>query len=259
MPEHYHAIQLVRTDDAEYVSWRRRMADKRPSRGGPRHAGEMMGGLVEKCVQHYLRGFVPLLDEHILTWEQRMRTGRAGRLYRELDGVWQIDEEALCLFEIKFTFPENMERGVGLKQLNIAQEILFASGKYQYILKRMVYVGDEPVVVLEDLPVLAPDDEYEELGVIWVPTAAIETAAQELELTLPENWREPESREGYVEDPEREEWRQYADTSQKGNVKSGEPQGEADGDSTEGGEAADIPADNPLAEALRRALGKGKG
>ena len=48
---------------------------------------------------------------------------------------------------------------------------------------------------------------------IWIPTAAIEAAAQELELTLPENWREPESREGYVEDADREEWRQYADTS----------------------------------------------
>ena len=250
----YHLIQLVRTDDAEYVAWRRRMADKRPSRGGPRHAGEMMGGLVEKCVQHYLRGFVPLLEEHILTWEQRMRTGRAGRLYRELDGVWQIDDESLCLFEIKFTFPENMERGVGLKQLNIAQEILFASGKYQYILKRMVYVGDEPVVVLEDLPVLNPDDEYEELGVIWVPTAAIETAAQELGLTLPENWREPESREGYVEDPEREEWRQYADTSRKDDPK----QGAAEDAAEEGEEAEEIPADNPLAEALRRAMEKGQ-
>lgn len=254
MLTHYHAIQLVRTDDAEYVAWRRRMADKRPSRGGPRHAGEMMGGLVEKCVQHWLRGFVTLLDEHILTWEQRMRTGRAGRLYRELDGVWQIDAESLCLFEIKFTFPENMMRGVGLKQLNIAQEILFESGKYQYILKRMVYVSDEPVPVLDDLPVLEPNDEYEELGVIWVPTAAIEAAALELELTLPENWREPESREGYVEDPEREEWRQYADTSQKDSVRTVET--EADAEETEA-EAA-IDPNSPLAQALRRAMQKGQ-
>ena len=237
-----HNIMIVRPDDPEYVAWRRRMADKRPSRGGPRQAGEYMGGLAEQCVQHYLKGFVPLQEERILTWEQRLRNGRAGRLYRELDGVWTIDHESLCVFEIKFTFPENMERGVGIKQLRIAQETLFASGRYQYVLLRLVYISDDPVVVLDDLPGLEPNDENEELGVIWIPTAAIEAAAQELEITLPENWREPESREGYVEDADREEWRQYADTSAR-------EAGEA-GEDTE--EAA---VNNPLAEALRRAMG----
>jgi hypothetical protein len=237
-----HNIMIVRLDDPEYVAWRRRMADKRPSRGGPRQAGEVMGGLAEQCVQHYLKGFVPLQEERILTWEQRLRNGRAGRLYRELDGVWTIDHESLCLFEIKFTFPENMERGVGIKQLRIAQETLFASGRYQYILLRLVYISDDPVPVLDDLPSLEPTDENEELGVIWIPTAAIETAAQELEITLPENWREPESREGYVEDADREEWRQYADTSAR---EAGEP----------GEDAEEAAVNNPLAEALRRAMG----
>ena len=71
---------------------------------------------------------MPLQEERILTWEQRLRNGRAGRLYRELDGVWTIDHESLCLFEIKFTFPENMERGVGIKQLRIAQDTLVCVG-----------------------------------------------------------------------------------------------------------------------------------
>jgi len=238
-----HAIMLVRPDDPEYVSWMRRMADKRPSRGGPRQAGEYMGGLVELCVRHYIEGFVTLQEERILTWEQRMRTGRAGRLYRELDGVWTIDHESLCLFEIKFTFPENMERGVGIKQLNIAQELLYASARYQYVLKRLVYISDTPVSVLDDVPVLEPNDENEELGVIWVPTEAIEAAALALELTLPENWREPESREGYLENPEREEWRQYADTENREAGETGE-------------DAEEAAVNNPLAEALRRAMGK---
>ena len=132
---------IVRPDDPEYVAFMRRMADKRPGRGGPRQAGEYIGGIIERCVQQYLKGFVSLQEERILTWEQRLRNGRAGRLYRELDGVWTIDHESLCLFEIKFSFPENMERGVGIKQLNIAQELLFASGRYQYVLKRLVYIG----------------------------------------------------------------------------------------------------------------------
>lgn len=236
-------IQLVRPDDPEYVGWRRRMADQRPSRGGPRHAGEYLGGLVERCVQHYLRQWVPLQEERILTWEQRLRNGRAGRLFRELDGVWTIDEESLCLFEIKFTFPENMERGVGLKQLEIAQDLLFTSNRYRYILLRMVYVSDEPVVVLEDVPAVDPDDEYTELGVIWVPTEAIESAARELEIELPENWREPEAREGHLENPDRDEWQQYADTASR------------DSGASES-EATELAPDNPLAQALRRALGQ---
>ena len=248
-----HNLMLVRPDDPEYVAWMRRMRDSRPSRGGPRHAGEYIGGLIERCVQHYLEGFVPLQAERILTWEQRLRNGRAGRLYRELDGVWTIDHESLCLFEIKFSFLENMQRGVGIKQLNIAQNLLFGSGRYQYVLKRLVYIGDEPVVVLDDVPTLSPDDENEELGVIWVPTLEIEAAAVVLEITLPDNWREPESREGVVEEPEREEWRQYADTSARAQA---EGEGEAEGGEAET-DALAAAADNPLALALRRALGKG--
>ncbi|HLK57673.1 MAG TPA: hypothetical protein VKU00_13995 [Chthonomonadaceae bacterium] len=231
----FRNIRLVKPDAPEYVAFMRRMADKRPVRGGPRAAGEYLGGIIERCVQHWLRGFVPLQEERILAWEQRQRSGRHGEMFRELDGVWQIDAESLCLFEIKMTYPENMENGVGLRQLDIAAETLFLSGKYHYILKRLVYVATEKVAVLEDVPELAPDDEYEELGVIWVPPDAVVAAAQALELELPENWQEPESREGHITLPEQEEWRQYAEAG-------------VDSQEEEGG------SDNPLAEALRRAL-----
>lgn len=231
----YRHVRLVKPDDPDYIAFMRRMADTRPSRGGPRAAGEYLGGLVELAIRHWLGGFVPLQEERILAWEQRQRNGRHGTLYRELDAVWRIDFESLCLYEMKLTFPENMERGVGIRQLDIAANTLYIDKQNRYILKRLVYVGEEQVPVLENLPVLAPDDEYEELGVIWVPPDAVETAARELELELPPDWLLPESREGVMEDPEREEWRQYADTEVR------EPTEEA------------LP-DNPLADALRRAL-----
>jgi hypothetical protein len=242
--ETYRNIQLVTLDDPEYVAFRRRMADNRPSRGGPRHAGEFLGGLVEQCVRHWLSGFVPLQEERILTWEQRLRNGRSGRLFRELDGVWTIDHESICLFEMKLTTPENRARGVGLKQLDIASQTLFASRRYQYVLQRLVYVAAEREPVLADeedpngLPALEPNDEYAELGVVWVTPEAVTVAAQELGLELPENWLEPESREGHVEDPEREAWRQYADTSAR--------------DTNE----AEVDVDNPIAQALLRVLKK---
>ena len=88
----------------------------------------------------------------------------------------------------------------------------------------------------ENLPGLAPDDEYEELGVVWVSPDDVEAAAGELGLELPEGWRLPESREGTIDDPEREEWRQFADTTAR------EPSEE------------ETP-NNALAEALRRAQG----
>jgi hypothetical protein len=226
-------VRLVSPEDADYIAFMRRMADRRPSRGGPRAAGEVLGGLVERSVRHWLSGFVSLKDERILAWEQRQRNGRHATFYRELDAVWQIDEESLCLYEMKLTFADNMENGVGLPQLEAACETLSASNRYQYLLKRLVYVAEEKVTVLEGLPELEPDDEYAELGVIWVPPMAVEAAARELEIELPENWLAPEAREGYIEDPERDVWKQYADTAP-----------EAD---------AENPA-NPLAEALRRAM-----
>lgn len=244
-PQEYQNITLVRPDDAEYVSHMRRMADLRPSRGGRRHAGEYLGGLVEQCVRHWLSGFVPLQDERILAWEQRQRNGRYGRMYRELDSVWTIDHESLCLFEMKLTFAENMERGVGLQQLDIAMETLFATGRYRYVLRRLVYVAAEPIPVLAagadteqdrgGLPVLEPADEYSELGVVWVTPEAVQGAATELGIDLPGNWLEPESREGDVADPEREAWREYADTEARDAVQEGNQ-------------------DNVLAQALRRAL-----
>ena len=238
-PVRYYGVQIVKTDDPEYVAWRRRMAAQRPSRGGPRAAGEVLGGLVERAAQHHLMQFVPLQEERILTWEQRLRNNRTGRLYRELDGVWKIDDESLCLFEIKLTFQENRERGVGISQLNTAAEILFTDPRHKYILKRLVYIAEEPHSVLGDLPALAPDDEYAELGVVWITPPEIEAAARTLEIELPADWTTPEAREGAVEDPEREEWRQYADTAAAAAT-------EEDADA--------IPADNPLAEALRRAM-----
>jgi hypothetical protein len=231
----FRNIRLVRPDDPDYIAFMRRMADSRPSRGGPRSAGEYLGGVVELCVRHWLGGFVPLQEERILSWEQRQRSGRHATLYRELDAAWTIDSESLCLYEMKLTFLENMERGVGLRQLDIAADTLFASGRYRYILQRLVYVAAERVTVLDDLPALEPGDEYAELGVVWVPPEAVVEAAYTLALDLPENWLEPESREGFLEDPEREEWRRYADTA---------VQGEAD----------ESPPANPLAEALQRAM-----
>ena len=199
--------------------------------------------LVERAVRHWLSGYVPLMEERILSWEQRLRNGRYGTLYRELDGIWQIDDESLCLYEMKLTFPENMERGVGLRQLEASTELLVASGKYKYILQRLVYVSAEPVQVLEeDLPSLPPDEEYAELGVIWVPPDAVEAAAKELEIELPEDWLTPESREGFVEDPAREAWKEFADTEAR-EAQAGE-------------EPAEETPNNPLAEALRRALGE---
>lgn len=203
--------RLVALDDPEYIAYRRRMMDLRPSRGGPRAAGEFLGGMVERCIQHWLGQFVPLSEKRILAYEQRLRNNRMGTLYRELDAVWQIDDESLCVFEMKLTFEEKMRNGTGLFQLETAADILFVDKRWNYILKRLVYVADEPVPVLEDepLPVVEPDDENAELGVIWVPPFAVVEAAQQLGLELPENWLAPESREGVIEDPEREEWRQY--------------------------------------------------
>ncbi len=206
-------VRLVHVEDLEYIAFKRRMADRRPSRGGPRAAGEVLGGVVERCVQLWLSKYVSLQEERILTYEQRNEyNGRTSTLYRELDGVWRIDDVSLCLFEIKMTYKEKMEDGIGLKQLETAEEILYSSGKFQYILKRMVYISEERVVVLDDLPALEPDDENSELGVVWVPPSEVVAAAKELELELPENWLEPESREGSVEDPEREEWKQFANS-----------------------------------------------
>src|SRR5215467_328832 len=169
IPDSYRNVRLVTPDDPDYIAFMRRMADRRPSRGGPRAAGEYLGGLVEQCVRRWLGGFVPLQPERILSWEQRLRTGRHGVMFRELDAVWQIDHESLCLYEMKLTYPENMMSGVGLRQLDAAAETLFASKRYQYILERLVYVAEAPVEVLDGLPALAPDDEHEELGVVWVP------------------------------------------------------------------------------------------
>lgn len=236
--ESFRDARLVRPDDPEYIAYLRRLADQRPSRGGPRAAGEYLGGLVERCVRHWLSEFVPLQEERILTWEQRLRNGRHGRLYRELDAVWKIDDESLCLYEIKLTRPESMQNGVGLRQLEAAADTLFTSKRWKYVLLRLVYVAAERVQVLEeDLPALEPNDEYAELGVVWVPPDAVAQAAQMLEIELPADWLLPESREGHVEDPEREAWRQYADTEARATD-------------------SDTAPDNPLAEALRRALQK---
>lgn len=232
----FRNVRLVTPDDPEYIAYLRRLADQRPSRGGPRAAGEYLGGLAEQAVRHWLSGYVPLLEERILAWEQRLRNGRHATLYRELDAIWKIDDESLCLYEMKLTTPENQQNGVGLRQLDASADTLFTDKGWKYILKRLVYIGAEPLPVLEgEVPPLPPDDEYAELGVVWVTPSAVEEAARALEIELPPNWTEPEAREGYVEDPEREAWKQYADTEAR----------DADEEET---------ASNPLAEALRRAM-----
>src|SRR5580700_5419854 len=132
----------------------RRMADQRPSRGGARSAGEYLGGIVEQCVRHWLSHQVSLQPERILAWSQRLRNGRVGPAFRELDGVWRIDAESLCLFEMKLTYAENMQSGVGIRQLNNAAEVLASDEANRYILKRLVYIATEKVEVLDGLPEL---------------------------------------------------------------------------------------------------------
>jgi hypothetical protein len=234
----FRNIHLTSIDDEEYIAWMRRMADLRPSRGGRRSAGEYLGGLVERCVRHAIGKQVPLTAERILAWEQRLKNGRNGPMFRELDAVWQIDEESLCLFEMKLTRPENMEKGTGIKQLNTAAGILFDSGEWKYILKRLVYIAEEAarVPVLEDVPCVDADEEYEELGVVWITPELVEQAAAELEVELPKNWSEPEAREGDMDDPERDSWRQFL--PQEGET------------STES-----VDENSPVAQALRKALG----
>jgi len=241
---------FVSPDDPEYRAFQGRMRDRRPSRGGPRAAGEFMGGLAEQCVQHWLKKFVPLQEERILTYEQRNRhTGRMTRFYRELDGVWCIDSESLCLFEMKFTFPENMERGVGISQLNKNRDLLFIDPKWKYILRRMVYIAEETerVTVLDNLPALEPDDENTELGVIWVLPSDVETAAKELEIELPENWLAPESREGHLEAVDRPEWEAYLETTNALPPEDAEGEGEV----TEP-VLAEIDPNSPMAQALKK-------
>lgn len=234
--ENLRNVRLVVTCDPDYVAFMRRMADRRPSGGGPRAAGELLGGMVEQAVRHWLSATVPLQPERILAWEQTQRSGRVGTLYREIDGVWQIDDESLCLFEMKLTHAENMEGGVGLAQLGRSTQILLASGRLRYILQRLVYVAEEPVPVLNgEIPSLEPVNEYDAVGVIWAPPAAVEKAAQELGLLLPADWLAPEAREGFVEDPERDEWRQFSDTSARQR-------------------GVEEVTDGPFADALRRAM-----
>ncbi len=214
-------IRLVRPDDRDYLAFVARIREQYPSRGGPRQAGEFIGGLVEQAVVSLLGDHVTLQEERILTWEQRLRNGRNGRLYRELDGVWKIDHESLCIFEVKFTLPDLIARGNGIKQLNIAQRLLLSSGSLQYVLKRLVYVTSEPIPVLNDpegdypqgLPSLEIGDAFEELGVIWLTPEAVSQRAEQLGLSLPESWTDEETRSGEIYDPEREEWRQYSDAA----------------------------------------------
>ncbi len=234
----YRNITLLKPDHPEYLAFLARIRDANPPRGGGRQAGEYLGGLVELCVRHWLNEQIPLSHERILSWEQKLKNGRHGTMFRELDAVWQIDHESFCLYELKFTLPEFMENGSGLKQLNIAANILENIPGIKYILRRIVYLSETPVAVLADedypegIPVVTPDDETTDLGVIWVPMESIETAAQNLAIELPENWRLPEAREGTVLDAEQEEMRKHLSTVNEGATNMG----------------------NSLAEALQRAL-----
>ncbi len=229
-PSPYRHIRLVRPDDSEYRGYLARLRDNRPPGWGRRSAGEYLGGKVEQAVQHWLQSHIPLKEERILSWEQRLKNNRSGRCYREIDAIWQIDSESLCLFEIKFTHADNIARGAGLKQLEASSAILSQVEEYAYLLKRLVYVADEPSPLSDEtIPVVEPTEEYEEWGVIWVSLDTVAQAASELEIELPENWRDPTAREGFLETPEQEEWKQY-------------------------GESETPEESNPLAEALRRAM-----
>lgn len=229
-PPAYRHIRLVRPDDTEYLGFLARLRDNRPPGWGRRSAGEFLGGRVERAVYHWLQSHVPLKEERILSWEQRLNNNRSGRRYREIDAIWEIDSESLCLFEIKFTHAENIAKGAGIKQLETSCGILATVPEHTYLLKRLVYVTDEPIPLNDDtILTVEPNEEFEEWGIIWVSLDTVAQAAQELQLELPENWRDPTAREGFLETPEQEEWKQYGET-----------------------ETTQEP--NPLAEALRRAM-----
>ncbi len=252
----FRDIRLVLPDDPDYVGFMRRMADTRPTRGGPRSAGEYLGGLVERCVRRWLEAQVPLQEERILAWSQRQRNGRVGPMFRELDAVWRIDTESLCIYEMKLTYPDNMRNGTGIKQLNIASDILLQNPENKYVLKRLVYVETEKVQVLEEVPEVAANEEFAELGVIWIPVDAVEQVAAELEIELPENWRTDESREGFIEDPERDTWKEFASTETKVATSVGSSGVVGDGAEFSENTQPEIDPNSPLALALKRAIQK---
>ena len=120
----------------------------------------------------------------------------------------------------------------------------------KYVLKRLVYIETEKVEVLDGIPELGADDEFAELGVVWAPVEAVEAAAAELAIALPENWKEPESREGTIDDPERDSWHQFASSERAATSDGG-----ADEESGVETDAANE-SQSPLAQALRRAMEK---
>ncbi len=244
--ESFRNIRLVAPDDSDYIAFLRRMADKRPPKLGEsqRSAGEVLGGLVEQCVRHWLSKIVDLKPDRILCWEQRLHNGRYGTMYREIDAIWQIDSESLCLYEFKLTHVDNMRSGVGIRQLNASADTLFIDSSWSYVLKRLVYIDIGRVEVLDNLPVVSANDEFAEIGVIWVSPDDVNAAALEIGVELPVDWTEPESREGSVEDPAAREWRQYLAEDKPSTGTTG----------VEAGDTGEIAPDSAIALALKRAL-----
>ncbi len=147
---------------------------------------------------------------------------------------------------MKLTYALNMQNGVGIRQLNAAADVLFSDDANRYVLKRLVYIETEKVDVLDGLPVLEANDEFEELGVVWVPVDAVDAAAAELGLELPDNWKEPESREGTIDDPERDSWQQFASSERTVENTS----------ANDSGVETDHAPNSPFAQALRKVITK---
>ena len=130
--------------------------------------------------------------------------------------------------------------------MNTSAEILFTNPRWKYILKRLVYVAEAPHPGAEQDDegiglafALEPGDECAELGVIWLTPQQVEAAAKELAIELPEGWQQDEVA-----------GRPILKTR---SARSGDSLREQRKPASEENEDI-IPDDNPLAQALRRAM-----
>lgn len=152
-----------------------------------------IGRRVERAVRLWLGLRVKLERDRILTWQQRLEEGGFARRYRELDGVWRSDYDAVCLYEIKFTSVELMAQGRGAAQLRRATETLLAGKATRKVRRRLVYVGDAVDRLLVGGESAAPDDDTAPAGIVWVTPEEVEAAASSLGEPLPAYWYDKRS------------------------------------------------------------------
>jgi hypothetical protein len=216
MATHVCDIGFVTPRDSGYRMTMHDMAAMNQGiRKGPRAAGEVLGGQVERAARHYLGAHIALQAERILRWKQIDHSRRYATRYRELDAVERLDTNSLCLFEIKLNGVRGMERGEGLRQLRKSTQTLLMSQEYKRICRRLVYISDDPVKVKGGLPAVGVEDVESEEAVIWLSSKTIESAASDLGIILPDNWLDPAARIGSLK-AEDEEWRSYVEGAGSG-------------------------------------------